>query len=114
MSSKNDPIYGWWSEEQAKLGGYSTYTTPEGNTTRCSMVSPTNYHGTFWKDIIPLGVVCDFLEHYDANGKLTSQSNLARKKYGDRIVNTCEPARAAEFIEFTQFRGLTTNFVGRA
>lgn len=114
MSNKISPLYGWWSNEQSIIGGWSTYTTAEGYVIKCSMVSGSPEHDTIWTDMQPLGVVVEFLEHYDAKGKLTSQSNLARKMYGDRLVNDCEPASAAEFIEFITFKGLTTKEVGRA
>ena len=114
MSNKIETLYGWWSDQQAKIGGYSVYTTPNGGTIRVSMVSPSEKHNTFWKDMKYLGIVVDFLEHYDANGKLTSQSPLGRDMYNERIVNTCEPARAMEVVEFRAYKGLTTFAVGKA
>jgi hypothetical protein len=114
MSNKIETIYGWWSDQQAKLGGYSVYTTPDGGTVKISVCTPTEQHNMMWEDIKFVGIVCEFLEHYDANGKLTSQSFLGRKMYGERLVNTCEPARAMEVIEFMSYKGLTTFSKGLA
>src|SRR5271165_280035 len=81
MSNKVSPLYGWWSDEQSIVGGWSVYTTPSGGTIKVSMVSPGEKHETCWQDMKPLGLVVDFLEHYDNRGKLTSQSSLGRKMY---------------------------------
>jgi hypothetical protein len=108
MSNKKEMIHGWWSDSQAKIGGYNVYTTPSGKTVKCSMVSPSDKHNTYWKDMVYLGVVCDYLEHYDANGQMTSQSPLGRDMADERM-----PSTTNEVIEFMAYKGLTTFNAGK-
>jgi len=54
-------LFGWYSERQARIGGYQVWRTPSGAAVRCSMLSPTAEHDTIWKDMVPRGEVVEMV-----------------------------------------------------
>jgi hypothetical protein len=114
MSKSIDPIYGWWSDNQAKIGGYSEYTTPDGSVIKCSMVSPSPKHQTFWDDIKCIGVVVDHLRTFNERGQMTSESYLGRKQSGKIKQDNVIPLSNDHLVDFIQYKGLTTFTIGRA
>jgi len=58
---KKQVMHGWFSQQQADMGGTSFYSLLGGGEVEISQVTSTTDHGTMWPDIKYVGEVLDHL-----------------------------------------------------
>lgn len=114
--ANRDKVYGWWSEKQVSIGGYSIYTKADGSRVKVSMVSSTvDRHETYWDDIVSLGEVENFVVRVEPDETEEQAFVRQEKERAARGYTTEKQAKIAEETRtFAHSRGLTTFTVFRS
>jgi hypothetical protein len=69
-------MHGWYSVQQAKLGGSLYYTTPKGGRVEVTVVSETMDHGCYWDDLAYVGEVVSAISGTRTYGELGDPMKL--------------------------------------
>jgi hypothetical protein len=108
MNNTKEALHGFWSDKQAKLGGYAVYTTPDGRQVKCSCVSLTTNSGCSWDDIRYVGKVLQCVKSVNERGKVIFEKGATPKVQYETSIHT------VSMFDVVSFPTLTTYTIGQA